>query len=242
MHVGSSTQLFVRKSKRNFFGLLGQLILVGFSFIHTMNSQQFSVLRNSSPWVRTPSQSSATRTEQLHFHSFLDILHAVFWHVYIYPLDNTCINNDPCFTFQKVRSILQFPVHKTTAFNPNSQDSKMLSIFNNSFHAPISKRSDPIFNTPVYIKLRHSIQLSRITKCGCIHSINMPYNKTLRSMSLQNTTSIKDRVTFILIIQTISQKTLERYFVYFCYFVTHAIFKLVKYLVPVHSKERRTNA
>lgn len=112
MHVGSSTQLFVRKSKRNFFGLLGQLILVGFSFIHTMNSQQFSVLRNSSPWVRTPSQSSATRTEQLHFHPFLDILHAAVWHVYIYPLDNTGINNDPCFTFQKVRSILQFPVHK----------------------------------------------------------------------------------------------------------------------------------
>lgn len=111
--------------------------------------------------------------------------------MYIYPLDNTGINNDPCFTFQKVRSILQFPVHKTTAFNPNSQDSKMLSIFNNSFHAPISKRSDPIFNTPVYIKLRHSIQLSKITKCGRIHSINMPYNKTLRSMSLQNTTDIK---------------------------------------------------
>lgn len=32
--------------------------------------------------------------------------------MYIYPLDNTGINNDPCFTFQKVRSILQFPVHK----------------------------------------------------------------------------------------------------------------------------------
>lgn len=32
--------------------------------------------------------------------------------MYIYPLDNTCINNDPCFTFQKVRSILQIPVHK----------------------------------------------------------------------------------------------------------------------------------
>lgn len=113
MHVGSSTQLFVRKSKRNFFGLLGQLILVGFSFIHTMNSQQFSVLRNSSPWVRTPSQSSATRTEQLHFHSFLNILYNMLSSgMYIYPLDNTGINNDPCFTFQKVRSILQFPVHK----------------------------------------------------------------------------------------------------------------------------------
>lgn len=87
----------------------------------------------------------------------------------------------------------------------------MLSIFNNFFHAPISKRSDSIFNTPVYIKLRHSIQLFRITKCGRIHSIYMPYNKTLRSMSLQNTTSIKDRVTFILIIQTISQKTLEKF-------------------------------
>lgn len=121
MHVGSSTQLFVRKSKRNFFGLLGQLILVGFSFIHTMNSQQFSVLRNSSPWVRTPSQSSATRTEQLHFHSFLDILHAAFWHVYIYILwiilASTMIHashskrSDPFFKSQyiKLRHSIQLP-------------------------------------------------------------------------------------------------------------------------------------
>lgn len=70
--------------------------------------------------------------------------------MYIYPLDNTGINNDPCYTFQEVWSILQFPVYiKLQHSIQLSRIARCYLFFNNSFHAPISKRSDPIFKSPV---------------------------------------------------------------------------------------------
>lgn len=107
--------------------------------------------------------------------------------MYIYPLDNTGIKNDPCFTFQKVRSILQFPVHKLrhSIQIPRIARCYLFSTIFSMLQFPrgqIRHLQHPSI---------HTIQISKITKCGRIHSINMPYNKTLRSMSLQNTTDIK---------------------------------------------------
>lgn len=68
----------------------------------------------------------------------------------VYPLDNTGINNDPCFTFQKVRSILQFPVHKLRHSIKLPRIARCYLFSTIFFHAPISKRSDPSSSTPQY--------------------------------------------------------------------------------------------
>lgn len=108
-------------------------------------------------------------------HFLISCMQPSSMYIHVYPLDNTGINNDPCYTFQEVWSILQIPVYIKLQHSIQLSRIARCYLFLTILFMLQFPRGQIWSSIPQYTYLQHSIQLSRITKCDRIHSIYMPY-------------------------------------------------------------------